>query len=421
MSQNEGLLTGYRVLDLTDDKGDFCGKVLGDFGADVIKVEPPGGSCARSIGPFYKDTPHPERSLFWFAFNTSKRGITLDLKQPDGREIFKRLVKAAHFVVESGAPGYMRDLGLGYAELAGIKPDIILTSITPFGQTGPYSGYQATDLVGLAMGGLMSVLGEQDRPARTSATPQACLQAGLQAAMASVMAHYHRQVSGEGQHVDVSMQEAVVLTVPIVAETYEFMKINVGATGPYYFTARPQPLGPLYIRYLLPCQDGHVLLMASGGHPGYVRSTRSFIAWASEEGYCQDILDIDLVNWNVMTFPQETQDRLVRSLTEFLMTKTKAELFRAALEKGIWMAPCNTTADISRDAHLEARGFWEEVDHPELGRELTYAGAPLKTSSDSWRIRCRAPLIGEHNAEIYAGELGLTPDELAVLKSHNVI
>ena len=421
MGRNEGLLTGFRVLDLTDEKGDFCGKVLGDFGADVIKVEPPGGSRARSIGPFFGDVPHPERSLFWFALNTSKRGITLDLTQADGLEIFRRLAKTAHFVVESAAPGHMQGLGLGYADLAEIRPDIILTSITPFGQDGPYSGYRATDIVGQAMGGLMSILGEEGQPARTSAVPQAYLQAGLQAAMASVIAHYHRQVTGEGQHVDVSMQEAVVLTLPIVAETYEFMKVNVGATGPYYFTARPQPLGPLYIRYLLPCKDGHVLLMASGGHPGYVRSTRSFIAWANEEGYCRDILDIDLIEWNVMTFPQETQDRLVRSLTEFLMTKTKAELFKAALEKGIWMAPCNTTADISRDPHLEARGFWEEVAHPELGRELTYPGAPLRMSSDAWRVRCRAPLVGEHNGQVYCGELGLSPEELAVLKGQNVI
>ncbi len=421
MDQSDGLLTGFRVLDLTYETGDFCGKVLGDFGADVIKVEPPGGSRARSIGPFFGDTPHPERSLYWFAFNTSKRGITLDLGQTDGLEVFRRLVRTAHFVIESSPPGHMQGLGLGYADLADIRPDIILTSITPFGQTGPCSSYRATDLVASAMGGLMSILGEENRPARTSAVPQAYLQAGLQAAMASVIAHYHRQVSGEGQHVDVSMQEAVVLTVPIVAETYEFVKVNIEGTGPFYFTARPSPLGPLYIRYLLPCKDGHVLLMANGGHPGYVRSTRAMLAWANEEGYCHDILDIDLVSWNVMTIPQETMDRMARSLTEFLMTKTKAELFRAALDKGIWMAPCNTTADISRDAHLEARGFWEKVDHPELGRRLTYAGAPLKMSSDSWTIRCRAPLIGEHNTEIYTGELGLTPEELAVLKGQNVI
>jgi benzylsuccinate CoA-transferase BbsE subunit len=421
MAKNEGLLAGFRVLDLTDEKGDFCGKILGDFGADVIKIEPPGGSSARNIGPFYQDSPHPEKSLFWFAFNTSKRGITLDIEQPDGREIFKRLVKTAHFVLESHRPGYLQSLGLGYADLESIKPDVILTSITPFGQTGPYADYQATDIVGLAMGGLMSILGEQNRPARISSGPQAYLQAGLQAAMASMMAHYHRQVTGEGQHVDVSMQEAVVLTAPIVAETYEFMKVNLSGTGPHYFTARPQPMGTLYIQYLLPCKDGNVLLQYSGGHPGYIKSTRSILAWANAEGFCKDIMDIDLVNWNIMTVPQETMDRMKRSLTEFLMTKTKAELFRGALERGIMMAPCNTTADISRDAHLQSRGFWEKMEHPELGCELTYAGAPLKMSSDSWGIRCRAPLIGEHNSEIYGKELGLTKEELAVLKSHNVI
>ena len=421
MGKDEGLLSGFRVLDLTDEKGDLCGKVLGDFGADVVKIEPPGGSSARNIGPFYKDTPDPEKSLFWFAFNTSKRGITLDIEQPDGQEIFKTLVETAHFVVESYRPGFMRSLGLGYTDLEEVKPDIILTSITPFGQSGPYSGYQATDIVGLAMGGLMSLLGESNRPVRISSGPQAYLQAGLQAAMASVMAHYHRQVSGEGQHVDVSMQEAVVLTAPIVAETYELMKVNLSGSGPNYFTARPQPLGPLYLQYLLPCKDGHVLLQWAGGHPGYVKSTRAILAWANEEGYGKDVLDIDLITWNVMTFQQKDADRMKRSLVEFLMTKTKAELFRGALERGIMMAPCNTTADMSRDAHLEARGFWETVAHPELGCELTYAGAPLKMTSDSWRIRCRAPLIGEHNSEIYEGELGIAPADLALLKSQNVI
>jgi len=421
MSKGEGLLAGFRVLDLTDEKGDFCGKILGDFGADVIKIEPPRGSSARNIGPFYQDKPHPEKSLSWAAFNTSKRGITLDIEQPDGREIFEALVETAHFVVESYRPGFMQSLGLGYPDLESVKPDIILTSITPFGQSGPYSGYQATDLVGLAMGGLMSLLGEQNRPVRISSGPQAYLQVGLQAAMASVMAHYHRQVSGEGQHVDVSMQEAIVLTTPIVAETYEFVKVNLSGTGPSYFTARPQPLGPLYLQYLLPCKDGYVLLQWAGGHPGYVKSTRAILDWANEEGLCKDVLDIDLITWNIMTFQQETSDRMKRSLTQFLMTKTKAELFRGALERGIMMAPCNTTADISRDAHLEARGFWEKVAHPELGCELIYAGAPLKMTADPWRIRSRAPLIGEHNSEIYEKELGISTADLALLKSQNVI
>ncbi len=421
MSKAEGLLTGFRVLDLTDEKGDFCGKVLGDFGADVIKIEPPGGSLARNIGPFYKDTPDTEKSLFWFAFNTSKRGITLDIEQLDGQEIFKALVQTAHFVIESFKPGFMESLGLGYKELEGVKPDIILTSITPFGQSGPYSDYEATDLVGLAMGGLMSILGESNRPVRISSGPQAYLQAGLQAAMASVLAHYHRQVSGEGQHVDLSMQEAVALAAPIVAETYECVKVNLSGSGPNYFTARTQPLGPLYLQYLLPCKDGHVLLQWGGGYPGNRKSTKAILNWANEEGLCRDVLDIDLATWNSMTIEQETADRMKRSLVEFLMTKTKAELFRGALERGIMMAPCNTMADILADAHLEARAFWEKVAHPELACELIYAGAPLKITANPWRIRSRAPLIGEHNSEIYEQELGISPPELELLKSHNVI
>jgi crotonobetainyl-CoA:carnitine CoA-transferase CaiB-like acyl-CoA transferase len=323
--------------------------------------------------------------------------------------------------VESYDPGYLDSLGLGYADLERVKPDIILTSITPFGQSGPYSDYQAADIVGLAMGGLMSILGDSNRPVQISSGPQAYLQVGLQAAMASVMAHYHRQASGEGQHVDVSMQEAVVLAAPIVAETYEFMKINLSGSGPYWTTARPQPIGSVYLQYLLPCKDGHVLLQWTGGYPGYVRSTKAILNWANEEDFAKDVLDIDLVNWNIMTIPQTEVDRLKRALTQFLMTKTKAELFRGALERGIMLAPCNTTEDISRDPHLEARGFWQKVAHPELACELIYPGAPLKMTTDSWEIRSRAPLIGEHNGQIYEKELGLTAEELAILKSQNVI
>ena len=135
--KQETMLSPYRVLDLTDEKGLLCGKILGDLGADVIKIERPGGDPARNIGPFYHDEPDPEKSLFWFALNTSKRGITLDIEKADGKEIFKKLVKSADFVIESFAPGYLDKLGLGYSELERLNPGIIMVSITPFGQTGP--------------------------------------------------------------------------------------------------------------------------------------------------------------------------------------------------------------------------------------------------------------------------------------------
>jgi benzylsuccinate CoA-transferase BbsE subunit len=150
---NESLLKGYRALDLTEGGCQICGKVLGDMGADVIKIEPPGGSPSRKTGPFYKDDPDPQKSLFWMAYNTSKRGVTLNIEKPQGMALFKRLLKTSDIVVENFRPGYMESLGLGYSELDKIKPGIIMTSITPFGQTGPLSHYKGADIVVWAMGG----------------------------------------------------------------------------------------------------------------------------------------------------------------------------------------------------------------------------------------------------------------------------
>jgi len=152
--KTETLLGGYRALDLTEGGFSVCGKVLGDLGVDVIKIEPPGGSPTRNMGPFYKDIPHPEKSLFWFFLNLNKRSITLDMETADGQDIFKRLVKAADFVLESFEPGYLDKIGLGYPALEQINPRIILASITPFGQTGPYAHYKAPDLIVWALGSM---------------------------------------------------------------------------------------------------------------------------------------------------------------------------------------------------------------------------------------------------------------------------
>ena len=195
----EGMLSPYRVLDLTDEKGFLCGKLLGDLGADVIKVERPGGDPARSIGPFYHDEADPEKSLFWFAFNTSKRGITLDIETAEGQEVFKRLVESADFVIESFPPGYMDQLGLGYSALEEVNPGIIMVSITPFGQTGPYKDYKAPDIVAWAMGGSMYPFGNADRPpVRISHHSQAYLHASGEAAVGAMLALYYRSITGEG-------------------------------------------------------------------------------------------------------------------------------------------------------------------------------------------------------------------------------
>jgi crotonobetainyl-CoA:carnitine CoA-transferase CaiB-like acyl-CoA transferase len=423
VTESDTLLGGCRVLDLTDEKGLLCAKVLGDFGADVIKVEKPGGDPSRSIGPFYGDIPHPERSLFWFAANTSKRGVTLNMEAAEGRDIFRRLVKSADIVVESFEPGYMDRMGLGYSGLRKTKPEIILTSITAFGQTGPYAHYLATDLVGAAMGGMARILGDLGRPpVRMSADPQSYFHAGLQGALGSVTAYYHREMTGAGQHVDVSMQDAVELTLMNAVEIYEILGANLVGLGQFFVSVRPQA-GPLFTRTVVPCKDGYVTLMFGGGaFAGSSQSSRALVDWANCEGYALELKDFDFPTmWDAATITQEESDTRNSYIGRFLMTRTKAELYEEAVKRGILLAPCSTFEDVLVNAQLEARGFWETVEHPELGQTIRYPGAPVKMKETPWRVSRRAPLIGEHNREVYAGDLGLSEQEMARLKSNGVI
>jgi crotonobetainyl-CoA:carnitine CoA-transferase CaiB-like acyl-CoA transferase len=204
MEKKKKVLEDCRVLDLSNELGFLCGKILGDLGADVIKVEPPGGDPSRNIGPFYKDIPHPEKSLYWFAYNNNKRGITLNIETNDGRELFKRLIKTADIVVESFAPGYMDGLGLGYSVLSQMTDEkIIMTSITPFGQDGPYRNYKASDIGIMAMSGSMYLLGDPDRPPVRTSIPVSYMWTGAYAALGTLMAFFHRQMTGKGQLVDV--------------------------------------------------------------------------------------------------------------------------------------------------------------------------------------------------------------------------
>ena len=179
---NDAVLSDLRVLDLAGPMGFYCTKQLADLGADVIRIEPPGGDSSRNIGPFYKDIPHPEKSLYWWAYNTSKRGITLSIETADGKEIFQRLVKTADVVVESFPPGYMDRLGLGYPALSVMNPGVVMTSITPFGQTGPYKDWKATDIVAWAMAGQAYVTGDDDRPPCQISFPHGYLAVGCHAA-----------------------------------------------------------------------------------------------------------------------------------------------------------------------------------------------------------------------------------------------
>lgn len=406
----KGMLSPYRVLDLTDEKGLLCGKLLGDLGADVIKIERPGGDPARNIGPFYHDDPDPDKSLFWFAFNTSKRGITLDIEKPDGQEVFRELVRSADFVIESFQPGHLDKLGLGYSALEQINPQIILVSITPFGQTGPYKDYKAPDIIAWAMGGQMYVSGDSDRPpVRTSDYSQAYLHAGAEAAVGALTALYDREMTGEGQQVDVSIQESVTRA------SHQLTTIPWEANR----TITPRGVrvrGNARITNLWPCKDGYVIWLWWGG-PIAERANTPLLQWMESEGMLDDFLKkFDWITYDFRTVTQEVVDRIEEPTRKFFLTHTKTELFEEALNRNCMLYPMATTKDIVESTQLAARRYWVELEHPQLGTTITYPGTFANTSEAPPRVSRRAPLIGEHNRDIYEKELDLSGKELLTLR-----
>ncbi|MFC1861308.1 CaiB/BaiF CoA transferase family protein [Chloroflexota bacterium] len=406
------MLSPYRVLDLTDDKGLLCGKLLADLGADVIKIEKPGGDSARSLGPFYHDRADPEKSLFWFAFNTGKRGITLDVETADGKEIFKRLVADADFVIESFPPGYMDSLGLGYTALEKVNPRIIMVSITPFGQTGPYRDYKATDIVAWAMGARMYPVGDEDRPpVRISHHSQTYLHAGAEGAVGALLALQYREMTGEGQQVDVSIQESVAQLLFATARWDALKAIAL---------RREPPMAPGLMR-TWPCKDGHVAWMWFGGTLANFRNA-PFVKWMDSEGMATDFLkEYDWEKFDTETAPPEIVEQVAGPTAKFFMAHTKAEILDGAAKRGALLGIVGTTSDLLENPQLVARGFWAEIEHPELGTTIKYPGAFTHSTEVPPGISRPAPLIGEHNVEIYEKELGLSREELLILKQAGII
>jgi len=410
----EGLLSPYRVLDLTDEKGIFCGKLLADMGADVIKVEKPGGDPVRNLGPFYHDEPDPEKSLFWFAFNTNKRGITLDIETKDGQEVFKRLVKTADFVLESFPPGYMNKLGLGYEALEKINKGVIMVSVTPFGQTGPHANYKDPGIVTWAMCGFMNSRGDFDRvPIQISHHAQTFVAGGIEGGVGAMLALFDRWKTGEGQHVDVSIQESGGRGAPpfgwVMAKTKGRGELRIiGGAG-------------LRTTYLWHAKDGLVMWFFTAGGGGG-RFSSPMVDWMKEEGAADDFLKS--VEWDKLDLRQAGQefvDKISEPIANFLRSKTKAELFAGAVKRRLLLYPVSTSEDIVNSPQLAARNFFRQVEHPELGTAITYPGPFANVIGQPLGINRRAPLIGEHNREVYEKELGITAAELVSLKQAGVI
>ncbi|MFQ5873166.1 MAG: CaiB/BaiF CoA transferase family protein [Dehalococcoidia bacterium] len=398
-------LEGIRVLDLTHHiAGPWCTKLLADYGADVIKVERPwGGDPARDLGPFHQDDPHHERSGLFLHLNTNKRSVTLNLKVPSGQVILKELVKEADILVESFSPRVMPSLGLNYAVLSEINSKLVMTSISNFGQTGPYRDYKASELVLFGMGGEMHSIGIEGREPLKEGGNVVQYEAGAVAADTSLAALLASERDGVGEHIDISIMETQLGGVDrrhavLLAYQYAGM-LSLQQVG----------WGAGFASGTFPCKDGYVEI--AGGGPLFPR----VIKMLGEPEFLQD------PKW---TAPGASADPQLREefdpfFLSWLLERTKRQVWEAGQKARVLCGPLYTTEDLLSDPHFSARDFWTEVEHPFTGA-IRYPGAPFRMSETPRQARRPAPLLGEHNEEVY-GHIGYSRDDLVRLRERGVI
>ena len=413
-----GPLAPFRVIDLTNELGQLAGRMLGDLGAEVIKVEPPGGDESRFIGPFRGDVVDPEQSLHWWTFNSNKLSATLDLTTARGQELFTRLLDSADFLVETCPPDAAAALGLGVAALRASHPALVHTSITPFGRDGPYANWKATDLVGTAMGGLSSLCGSPGRPPIRPTASQGYTQASAQAVVGSLVAHYQRTKTGTGQHVDQSMQEAVTFTHDNASPTWDIRGINNGRPG------NGREIGGYKSgQYVYEAADGYVAALSYGGLFGL--TARQTIDWLDHHGMAGDLTSdewlarLDATQGVLIPPAGEDADYLNRVLVDFCKQFTRAQLVSEAQQIRNGWGIVHTPSDLLENEHLAARDYWVELEHGEA--HVTYPGPWAKLSKTPISVRHRAPRIGEHNDYVYGNLLGYTDDEIAEFAAQGVI
>jgi crotonobetainyl-CoA:carnitine CoA-transferase CaiB-like acyl-CoA transferase len=392
-------LSGVKVLDLTEERGLYAGKMLADLGADVVKVEKPDGCKARRIAPFQNDLPGLENSLYFLNYNTNKRGVTLNIDEPIGQDIFKRLARRTDILIEDYEVDVMKSLGLDYPVLRELNRGIIMASITGFGQTGPYHQFKAPDIVSFAMGGMMNLNGPRSAAPVVAPGEQSYYGASVASVFGILTALFLRVSTGEGQMVDASAHE-VVATFASEIMSYS-STTRIGQRAGSQFGAVP---GRIY-----PCMDGHVhILTIRPNHwKGFFEVLGSPESMAGKE-------------WDNGTFRNKNVEIIDAHVTEFTMTHTKMEITELCQAKGIPCTPVNTPAEFTEDPHMKEREFFVKVEHPVLG-SYSYPSPPYRLSQTPCTINRSAPLLGQHNREVYCGELGCTEKELARLKSQGII
>jgi len=397
-----GALHGLRVLDLTDHRAQLCGRLFADMGADVIKVEPPGGDPARQIGPFVDDAPHPDRSLFFWFYNLNKRSITLDITQQQGAEILLALAKSADLVIESLKPDRMCELGFGWETLHQVNPALILLSIAPFGQTGPYQHFEADDTVLTALSGMLYVNGSPGQKPVRPLGLQAYHSAAYYGAIGAMCALFAREREGSGQWLDLSMQEAATAALEHVA-------------GSFFGDGRVEPRrGTLHwSRYFRvgKCGDGYVMHCTLG-------DWTSLVEWMATDGRAQDLTAPE---WQDVIYRAQHAEHLFDVLDDWVKGYSRDELLERAQMLRLPYATVRSPEALFDDEQLQARGYFVSVEHPELGRTFRYPGAPYLFNGSPWRVYRRPPLLGEHTGEILQHELGLSSDYMVALVAGGIV
>src|SRR5438552_3836336 len=412
------LLTPYRVLDLTDELGFLAGRIFGDLGAEVIKVEPPGGDPCRRGPPTLKNGNGSPQSLYWLANNTNKRGITLNLEHQTGRELFSRLATKADFVIESFRPGTMEKWGLDYPVLSSSNPALIFVSISPYGLEGPYRDFLGSDLEIMALSGAMSLAGEENGEPMRVSVPQAPMWVGAEAAMGALTALAYRVWTGRGQHVDVSAQVAVMAALAHAPAFWDLNRVNPERAG--IFVTGRSVMGAK-MRVMWPCKDGWINFIIYGGAAGR-HTNQQLVAWMTEKGLASE--GLKEIDWNIFAVTNVAQsevDRLEAPIAGFFAAVTKDEFLEGAIKRQMLGYPVATVADIDRNPQLHARNFWQHVEDGGTGKTLKYPGGFAVVNGQRLQIRRAAPRVGEHNAEVYGAELGLNESEFAQFQADGVI
>jgi len=408
-----GALSDLKVIDLGHYiAGPYCASLLAGLGAEVIKVERPGtGDGARRLGPFPGDAPNPEKSGLFSYLNLGKKGITLNLKSEAGKDAFRELVHRADVLVENFQPRVMQSLGLQYEALREINPSLVMTSISNFGQSGPYRNYRGYEITFNALGGIQSEIGEPDREPVKLGGQQMQFQAGLVAAAATMGAVCYRDATGTGQHIDLAIVEIAASIMGYAVTVYQFTghhAVRNGTRPPnrgFHLVNMPppNPRNPsVYPIVILPCKNGYVCIDVETpqqwlnlcdmmGRPELKEDPRFS---AAMRGVHADEVDAILM--------------------DYLKTKTQQELFEEATDWRVPSGIVNNMAQLFNDPQHRARGFFIPVEHPVLGK-MDYPGHPFIMSETPWQQAFCAPLLGEHNREVLVEYLGYSEEELTTM------